>query len=299
MSVPSPIIEITDLKKKYGSVEALCGLDLSVPRGSICGFLGRNGAGKTTTMKTLMGLVHPSAGQVKVFGLSSPDRDGGVTIRRRAAFVSEDKDLPGHMTLRQSIATTRALFPEWNEELCQRLMERFGVSEDCQPGSLSRGMRTRAALAVTLPRGAELLILDEPTDGLDPAMKEEVLQILVGLTADSETTIFFASHQLAEVEQIADHVCIIDKGKSVVAGPIDELKGDFRRVNLVFGDDDSVPEFADAGIIRLEREGRFVSILARDADAILDRVRSQAPLSVDVVPVSLKEIFLETTRSQG
>ena len=149
MTVTSPIIEITDLKKNYGSVDALRGLDLRVPRGAICGFLGPNGSGKTTTMKILMGLVHPSAGQVKVFGLRSSLMDEGVTIRQRTAFVSEDKDLPMHMTLPQTVATTRPLFPAWNDGLFQRLVEGFGLLETRRPGSLSRGMRTRAALAGT------------------------------------------------------------------------------------------------------------------------------------------------------
>jgi ABC-2 type transport system ATP-binding protein len=206
------IIETADLRKHYGPVAALQGLTLEVPRGSLFGFLGRNGAGKTTTIKVLLGMAHPSAGQARVFGLPAGADGGSVEIRRRTGFVSDEKDLYDYMTVHQMIRFTAPLFPRWRADLEQRYAARFELPLDRKVKALSRGTRTKLALLLALCRGAELLVLDEPTSGLDPAMTEEVLQILVTHVASEETTVFFSSHQIAEVEQIADRVAIIDRG---------------------------------------------------------------------------------------
>src|SRR6478735_5187212 len=209
------VIETAGLTKRYDDVEALRGLDLQVPTGSIFGFLGRNGAGKTTTIKVLLGIARPTSGEARVFGLSSAGADG-VEIRRRSAFVSDDKDLYDYMTVGEIIAFTRAFYPRWRDDLEQRYLRKFDLAPDRDIKALSRGTRTKLSLLLALSRGAELLVLDEPTSGLDPAMAEDVLQALVGHASGEDATVFFSSHQLAEVEQIADQVAIIDRGQAVV-----------------------------------------------------------------------------------
>jgi ABC-2 type transport system ATP-binding protein len=289
------IIETTDLRKNYPGVEALRGLNLQVPAGSICGFLGRNGAGKTTTMKILLGMAHPTSGEARVFGLTSDS----VEIRRRTGFVSEEKDLYGYMTVEEMIRFTAAFFPRWRADLEKRYLRNFDLPPQRKIKALSRGMRTKLALLLALCRGAELLIVDEPTSGLDPAMTEEALQAMVAHVADENMTVFFSSHQIAEVEQIADRVAIIDRGKLVVAGALDEVRENFHRIELVFDNEAPHAEFRAPGVTHIRRKGRVITLMSSgDADSIINEARALNPLSLEILPVTLKDIFLETVGAE-
>jgi ABC-2 type transport system ATP-binding protein len=292
-------IETVDLRKHYDGTEALRGLTLQVPAGSICGFLGRNGAGKTTTIKVLLGMARPTSGRASVFGLASDEPQSSVEIRRRTGFVSDDKDLYDSMTVEDMIRFTSPFFPRWSTELEQRYLARFELPRDRKVKALSRGMRTKLALLLALGRGAELLILDEPTSGLDPAVTEEILQALVTHVASEGMTVFFSSHQIAEVDQIADHVVIIDRGRAVVAGALDDLREQFCRVQFVFDGDAPETVFRAPGVERVRRQGRVMTVLSRAGSAaVIEDARRLNPVSVDVVPVTLKEIFLETVTTE-
>src|SRR3712207_4623194 len=162
-------IETKALVKRYGGVEAVGGLDLAVPRGSIYGFLGRNGAGKSTTIKMLLGMARPTAGEGSILGESITDAGASVEIRRRTGFVSEDKGLYDYMTVGQMIEFARPFFPAWRRDLEEKYLRLFELPEGRKVRALSKGMRTKLALLLALARGAELLVLDEPTEGLDPS----------------------------------------------------------------------------------------------------------------------------------
>jgi ABC-2 type transport system ATP-binding protein len=293
-------IETAELRKVYDDVEALRGLTLQVPVGCICGFLGRNGAGKTTTMKILLGMARPTSGHARVLGLTADAQASSVDIRRRTAFVGDDKDLYGSMTVGEMIRFTAAFYPRWRADLEQRYLRTFELPLQRKVKALSRGMRTKLALLLALCRGAELLILDEPTSGLDPAMTEEVLQALIVHVANAGLTVFFSSHQIAEVEQIADRVAIIDRGRVVVTGTLDDLRERFRRIQLVFDGDAPQAAFRAPGVVRVRREGRVLTVLSNEGiEQVLEEARALAPLSVNIVPVTLKEIFLETVVAEG
>ncbi|HEX8027723.1 MAG TPA: ABC transporter ATP-binding protein [Vicinamibacterales bacterium] len=293
------VIETSGLRKRYDDVEALRGLDLQVPPGSIFGFLGRNGAGKTTTLKLLLGMARPSQGSVTVFGVSPQAPASAVEIRRRTAFVSDEKDLYDYMTVGEIVAFTRSFYPRWRADLELQYTRKFELAPGRDIKTLSRGTRTKVALLLALCRGAELLLLDEPTSGLDPAMAEEVLQALVSHVGSEQSTVFFSSHQLSEVEQIADHVAIVDRGETVVSGALDDLRAQYQRIQLVFAD--SAPEIRvhAPGQHRVRRQGRVVTILsAGGGAAVIDELRGYRPASVDVTPVSLKDIFLDSVRTE-
>jgi ABC-2 type transport system ATP-binding protein len=293
--VADVVIETNDLRKAYGPIAAVRGLDLRVSRGSICGFLGRNGAGKTTTMKLLLGMTRRTAGTARVFDRDVEAPGAGVAIRARTAFVSDDKDLYDSMTIEEMIRFTAAFFPSWRGDLEQQYRRRFGLMGDRRVRTLSRGTRTKLAVLLALCRGADLLMLDEPTSGLDPAAAEEVLQAIVSQVASHGTTVFFSSHQLGEVEQIADEIAIIDRGRTVVSGAIESVREDFRRVQLVFESDAPPHVFAAPGVRRVRRDGRVLSVWScGGTDALLDEARVLRPTSVDVMTVTLKEIFLES-----
>jgi ABC-type multidrug transport system ATPase subunit len=292
------IIETRNLKKSYGEKAAVDGIDLAVERGSIHGFLGRNGSGKTTTIKMLLGLTHPTSGEAQVFGLRPEDRKEGVRIRKRVGFVSEDKGLYDYVKVGQMISFTRSFFPNWDREMEERLVELFELPLRQKVKKLSKGMRTKLALLLALPRRADLLVLDEPTEGLDPAITEDALQLLVGMVAGG-TTIFFSSHRLNEVEQIADHVSIIERGRIVVEGALDELKDNYRRIHMVFEEEAPEQALAPVGGARFRRDARSLTVFAdRDVETIVDRAYLHNAVSVDVAPVTLKEIFLECARSE-
>jgi ABC-2 type transport system ATP-binding protein len=292
------IIETSQLSKSFKDKPALRGLDLRVPAGSIFGFLGRNGAGKTTTIKALMGLLKPDSGSAHVFGIPVADADRSVEIRRRIGFVTEDKELYPYMTVEQIIQFTRPFFPKWRKDLEQHYLKMFDLPPKRKIPELSKGMRSKLMLLLAICHGADLLILDEPTDGLDPAAIEDILRELVALTAASGTTIFFSSHQLSEVEQIADHIGIVDQGKMVVSGSLDDMKLRYQRLRVVFQNPVELPTLWEDGVESVRQSGREASILvSRNCEAIVRQAQALPGATVEHFPVTLKEIFLEHVRS--
>jgi len=287
------VIETRDLTKRFGNNYALSGLTMTVPRGRIVGFLGRNGSGKTTTIKILLDVIRQTSGEATVLG----EPTGSVAIRRRIGFVGEDKRLYSYMTVREIIAFTRSFFPTWRNETETRLLADFELPLGRKVSALSKGMRTKLCLLLSLCRHSELLILDEPSEGLDPVMAEQMLQNLVGQAAEG-TTIFFSSHQVAELEQIADHIIAIEKGRVILEGSLDHLRQNFRRVNLVFDDPPPPEAFRRDGVDRVIMQGRTISILAnRNVDEIAALGSLLAAKSVDVQSVGLKELFLEKVKA--
>jgi ABC-2 type transport system ATP-binding protein len=294
------IIETADLRKAYDGVEAVAGLSLRVPRGSIYGLLGRNGAGKTTTIKVLLGMVRPTSGKAAVFDLPADVGKASVEIRRRTAFVSEEKDLYDAMTVEEIIRFTARFYPHWRGDLEQEYLRTFELPPARTIKKLSRGTRTKLALLLALCSGAELLILDEPTSGLDPAATEQVLQALVAHAARAETTVLFSSHQIVDVDQIADRIAIIDRGRALVDGALDDLRASYRWIQLVF--DGAAPELdlSAPGIVATRRQGRVLTVLSSaGADRIIAEARALNPVSVDVMPATLKDIFLETVAGEA
>jgi ABC-2 type transport system ATP-binding protein len=293
------VIETIELTKNYGSHEAVRSLNLSVQAGSVCAFLGQNGAGKSSTIKMLLGIIHPTSGKGTIFGHCIDKERESLLIRERVAFVAEDKRLYDYMSVSEIIRFTRSFFPRWNQTLEIDLLKRFELPRERKIRQLSKGMRTKLALLLGFARGCELLILDEPTEGLDPVAIEDVLQIVVSLAAEG-TTIFFSSHQIAEVEQVADHVLMIDRGKLVLDAPLDRIKEQYRQIQAVFTDPIEERDLRLPGIERVHVAGRTASVVAsHNVDSIVEHVRMLRAGSIDVLPISLKEIFLEKVKARS
>jgi ABC-type multidrug transport system ATPase subunit len=292
--VAESIIEMVDLKKQYKDVTALDGLGLAVPAGSIYGLLGRNGAGKTTAIKILMGMVRPTGGQASIFGLAASQSEPSVAIRRRAGFVSDERDLYDFMTVAELVAFTASFFPHWRADMAKRYLRSFDLPESRLVKALSRGARTKLALLLAFCRGAELLILDEATSGLDPVAAEEVLQALVRHVAGEGATVFFSSHQIGEIEQIADHVAIVDRGRTILEGALDDIREAYRRIEIVFDGDAPAARFRSPGVARVERKGRMLTVLAcAGVEQIVEEARALGSVSAQTRAVTLKEVFLE------
>jgi ABC-2 type transport system ATP-binding protein len=284
------------LGKSYGTVEAVKELNLSIRPHSITAFLGLNGAGKSTTIKMLLGMMRPSSGDGTILGQRISDPIESVRTRTKIAYVSENKRLYDYMTVNQMIRFTRAFYPDWRPEEEQKLLRQFKLPVDRKVRSLSKGMRTKLGLLIAFARQPELLILDEPSEGLDPVGIEELLEILVARCGEG-TTVFFSSHQIAEVERIADQVCILHAGRLVLDSSLDDLRQSYRRIDLIFPSVPAEHDFRIMGVEDVRTRGHQMSVLAsKNADAVVARAHDFEATSIDVTPVGLRDVFLQKVK---
>ena len=287
------IIETHGLSKQYRRTVAIGGLDLAVPEGRISGFLGPNGSGKTTTIKILLGLVHPTAGEAFVFGKPATEDSSSLEIRRRVGYVSEDKRLYQYMTGQQLLDFARPLFPRWSRERERGLVAAFNLPLHQKFKTFSKGMRSQLALILALARQPDLLILDEPSEGLDPIAAEHMLEPVVHAAAEG-CTVFFSSHQISEVERIADEVFIIRDGRLALNGSLEDLRQNFRRMHFAFPGRAPVEEMSLAGVRKSEADGHVLSLVAdSNFEEITGRASALGAISANIQSVNLRELFLE------
>jgi len=287
------VIETAALTKRFGAVDAVRDLDLRVGTGRITAFLGRNGAGKSSTIKMLLGIVHPTSGSGTLLGAPIDDERRSREMRCRVAYVAEDKQTYAYMTVAQMIAFTRSFYVDWSRDVEERLLRQYELPLRRKVKALSKGMRTKLALLLALSRRPALLILDEPSEGLDPVSIEELLQAIVAAAAEG-TTVFFSSHQIAEVERIADQVCMLDRGRLVLDASLDDIRRDFRRLDVGFADAAPRWEWPAADVGSIRTTGRQITILAkRNVDQMIEHAYAAGAVSVDASAVSLREVFLD------
>ncbi len=292
------VIKAEALTKRYGELEAVKGLNLEVARHRITGFLGRNGAGKSSTLKKLLGMVHPSSGTATVLGRRINDPRQNREIRRHVAYVGEEKPLYAYMTVGQVIRFTRSFYSDWRPDVERMLVKQYGLAPSRAVKTLSKGMRTKLALLLALARHPELLILDEPSEGLDPVSIEELLHALVAASEEG-TSVFFSTHQIAEIERIADQVCIIDHGKLVMDLPLEQMREDYRCVTVGFDCQPPESAFCIPGIWKRRISGRQLILMTScNADAVAECARSLHAVSVEIAPVSLRELFLDSVSEE-
>ncbi|MDB6092530.1 MAG: transporter [Verrucomicrobia bacterium] len=291
------IIETHQLSRRYGRADALHGLDLSVPQGSIFAFIGPNGAGKTTTIKVLMNLLEPTSGSARVLGVDS--RKLTPRERRQIGYVSENQKLPEWMTVDQLMRYCRPFYPTWDIDLETKLMRQFELPKDRQLKHLSRGMLMKAALLSSLAYRPRLLVLDEPFSGLDPLVRDEFIKGALEVSQQEEWTIFISSHDINEVEQLADWVGIIDSGRLNLAEPIADLQGRFRRIEVTAGGEELALAELPETWLEVERVDNFLrAIETRYTDESFAACRRGrfAQLEITAKPMTLREIFVVVAR---
>ena len=220
------VITVSELTRRFGAATALASVSLSLARGAVYGLVGANGAGKTTLIKHILGLLRAESGSVRVFGLD-PIADP-VGVLSRIGYLSEENDLPGWMRVDELMRYSRAFYPAWDDAYAEELRRTFALDSAAKIKTLSRGQRARLGLLTALAYRPELLVLDEPSSGLDPIVRRDILGAVIRTIADEGRIVLFSSHLLHEVEEVADHVTMIHQGRIVVSAPLAEIRESHR-----------------------------------------------------------------------
>lgn len=295
----NPAIKTQGLTRRFGRLAAVDNLTLSVPEGSIYAFLGPNGAGKTTTIKMLLNILEPTAGSADVLGVESTRLS--PTEFARIGYVSENQRMPEWMTVREFIQFCRPMYPDWDNAFCERLVKGFELPLDRKLSNLSRGMKMKAALLTSLAYRPRLLVLDEPFTGLDPLVRDEVIRGMLELTEQENWTVFISSHDIDEVERLADWVGVINAGRIQLAESTASLQARFRRLECVVPAGAVLPATPPTSwlIPEISQHGLCV-VESRYAQGESERRLSAAIPGVDQIgatEMSLREIFLALART--
>jgi ABC-2 type transport system ATP-binding protein len=292
MKIETPVIEIKNLSRRYGHLEAVNGLNITVQPGRCYGFFGRNGAGKTTTIKCLLNLLQPTSGTARVFGLD-PQRQA-VAVKSRLSYVPDSVAFYPWMTVDQTLRFIASFRTRWNRQMETDLLNRFRLDRNQKTSHLSKGQRTQVALIGAVCPEPELLVLDEPTSGLDPIVRREFIQTVIGAyhAADPEhRTVFVSTHLIGEFEGLIDEFTIIEQGHDLLTLPADAARDRFQKIRVTFG---RPPAGLDlAGALNVRQSGLDMEILADgNRERLLEKLRACNPEELRCDSLSLEEIFV-------
>jgi ABC-2 type transport system ATP-binding protein len=289
-------IEIENLHKAFGRHEALRGLSLKVPEGSAYALIGANGAGKTTTIKTLMNIIRPTRGTIRILGVDS--RKLGVAQLQHIGYVSENQDMPARLTVAEYLDYLRPFYPTWDPELERSILQELRLPPDHRIGHLSHGMRMKMSLACALPFRPRVLILDEPFSGLDPLVRDEFMERL--LHQAGEMTILISSHELSEIEGVTTHVGFIDQGRLLFEESMTTLSDRFRQVRITLESPAAPPVPAPEGWLQLTPAGNVLSFVdSRFSDKRLAETIAalfKGVKNIEVQPIALRTVFTTLAR---
>jgi ABC-2 type transport system ATP-binding protein len=292
-----PVIRTQGLTRYFGGKPAVHDLNLEVPGGSVFAFLGRNGSGKTTTIRMLLGLLEPTRGGGTILGYDI--RALPPEARARIGYLTEEHQLYGWMSVRESGEFQSRFYPTWNEKIFRGIVGHFGLRPNALVKSLSRGERAGLCLALTLAPEPELLILDDPALGLDPVARRVLVESMIYLTRRSDRTIFFSTHQLTDVERVADHIAVLDHAVLRACCPVETFRNSVRQVRLRFpGTPPPLPKIPGLlQAVRSEGELRVTCVHYNGAtEAVL---RALAPAEMEEAPISLEEAFISYLGDRG
>ena len=282
------MIEVKELHKSFDGFEALRGLNIHVPRGAVYGLVGPNGAGKSTVIRHLAGIYRQDSGEVLIGG--EPVYENPA-VKAKLAYIPDDIFYFGAATIRDMKNLYRAMIPTFSDERFEKLREAFPLDEKRAMRRLSKGMQKQAAFWIALSCCPEVILLDEPVDGLDPVMRRQVWSLLLQDVAERGTTVLVSSHNLRELEDVCDHVGIMDKGRMLLERPLAALQENTVKIQLALPDGAELPEGLD--ILHETRTGRLRQLILRgNGEALAARLQTCKPFFLDVLPLSLEEIFI-------
>lgn len=295
MKFPSPssaeaVVAITELSRRFGAKTALEEVSLYVPKGCVFGLVGENGAGKTTLIKHILGLLSAETGTVRVFGCD-PVADP-VGVLGRIGYLSEQPDLPGWMRVDELLCYTKAFYPKWDMAYAKTMLVQFGLNPAQRVNTLSKGQLAKTGLLIAQAHRPELLLLDEPSSGLDPIVRRNILEAVIRTVADEGRTVFFSSHLLEEIERVSDQIAMLHGGRMVLYGSLDEIKAKHRRVTLHF--ESAQPKApVIAGALSVRGEGKGWTVICNGERNELPAVAAKLGARVvDEHSPSLNEIFV-------
>lgn len=283
------MIEIRNLEKSFDGFKALDKTNITVPSGSVYGLVGPNGAGKSTVIRHLLGIYKQDAGTVKIDG---DDIWENNILKARCASIPDDWFYYPNATIKEMMSFYKGIYPSFSKERYEKLKEAFQIDEKKTIRHLSKGMQKQVAFWLALSSMPDYMILDEPVDGLDPVMRRQVWSLLMGDVSERGTTVLVSSHNLRELEDVCDHVGIMDKGKILLERNLCELQDNMVKLQVVFGEGiTEVPK--ELPVLHASKLGRVHTLIFRmNADMAIEMLKPYSPMIVDAIPLTLEEIFV-------
>ncbi len=282
------MIEVRNVIKEFDGFRALDDLSMTVQTGSVYGLVGPNGAGKSTIIRHLTGIYRQDAGEIMIDGapvFENPE------VKSRIAYIPDDIFYYSNASIREMMDFYRSIYPHFDAERFKKLSDVFGLDPKRQMRRLSKGMQKQAAFWIAVSLRPEILILDEPVDGLDPVMRRQIWSIIMSDVAENGTTVLVSSHNLRELEDVCDSVGIMNKGKIMIERSLNELQENIVKIQLALPDGETLPEGLD--ILHKSNTGRLQSLIMHGTqEELTEKLQSAHPLFIDAVPLTLEEIFI-------
>lgn len=282
------MIEVRNVMKEFDGFRALDDMSMTVPTGSVYGLVGPNGAGKSTIIRHLTGIYRQDAGEITIDGapvFENPE------VKSRIAYIPDDIFYYANASIREMMDFYRSIYPHFDAERFKKLADVFGLDPKRQMRRLSKGMQKQAAFWIAVSLRPEILILDEPVDGLDPVMRRQIWSIIMADVAENGTTVLVSSHNLRELEDVCDSVGIMNKGKIMIERSLNELQENIVKIQLALPDGESLPDGLD--ILHKSNTGRLQSLIMHGTqEELTEKLQSAHPLFIDAVPLTLEEIFI-------
>lgn len=282
------MIEVRNVMKEFDGFRALDDMSMTVQTGSVYGLVGPNGAGKSTIIRHLTGIYRQDAGEITIDGapvFENPE------VKSRIAYIPDEIFYYSNASIREMMDFYRSIYPHFDAERFKKLADVFGLDPKRQMRRLSKGMQKQAAFWIAVSLRPEILILDEPVDGLDPVMRRQIWSIIMADVAENGTTVLVSSHNLRELEDVCDSVGIMNKGKIMIERSLNELQENIVKIQLALPDGESLPEGLD--ILHKSNTGRLQSLIMHGTqEELTEKLQSAHPLFIDAVPLTLEEIFI-------
>lgn len=282
------MIEVRNLNKSFNGFQALNNVNITVPKGSVYGIVGPNGSGKTTLIKHMVGILIPDQGTIKI---NDEEVFDNPAVKEKIAYVPDDLYFFPQANINDMIRFYRNVYADFNMERLEKLIPLFPLDHKMPIRRFSRGMKKHVAFILALSSMPDVLVLDEPMDGLDPVARRKVWSLIFQDVAEREVTVFVSSHNLRELEDVCDHVGILHKGQVVLERSLDEMQNNIFKLQMAFNTE--IPTFTGLEILSESKMGSVVQLIVRgEREKILNQVAAYNPLMVDVLPLSLEEIFI-------
>lgn len=289
------MIKTKELVKCFDSVKALDGISINVKKGSVYGLVGPNGAGKTTLIKTILGVYKQNQGEIEIDGIKDVNCE---ELKQRIVYISDDLYFYPSYTIKDMAKFYKSIYKNWDDETFEKLKAIFNIDEKRKVKKLSKGMQKQVAFWLGLCTKPDVMILDEPVDGLDPVMRRSTMKLVLSEVASRDMTVLISSHNLRELEDVCDYVGIMHKGKIVIEKALDDIKGNIHKIQAAFKD--GLPENLSEKleILKCESFGSVYNIIVRGENA-QEIINSYEPLVCDIIPLTLEEVFIYELGGMG